>query len=124
MAASGYKIRVKGARELARAFRRMQGDLKKQFAAEIKAVAGIIAEDAERRFSSIDARSASAIRPRVRAGYRGFAEQPLRRTTGQHPEFAVMQMNVAFLPALEAKRNEGIKRVENMLDRLGRAAGF
>jgi hypothetical protein len=61
----------------------------------------------------------------VRVRQRGVAvEQSRRRTTGLRPDFGVLQMQRALLPALDTKQSEVVDKVEQLLDTLGKNAGF
>jgi hypothetical protein len=62
-------------------------------------------------------------RTRVRGGS-VFVEQSRGRTTGEHPEFGVLQMERALLPALSGREDEVTRSLEDMLDTLGRKGGF
>jgi len=111
-------LRVKGLRELNRALLRSDRELQKSVRKEIREVARIVADDARARFMPTDPRTSMGMRPQVRGGFRAVAEQRRRRTTGKHPEFGVLQMRRAFLPALAAKEDEVLERFERILDRL------
>lgn len=117
-------VRVRGLRELTRDLRRADKVLARELRSELREAANIVAVDARARFSPIDAASASSMQPRVRGGGLAVAEQRKRRTTGLHPFFGTLQMVRAFLPALAAKRSEVERRIERMLDTLGRSIGF
>ena len=101
----------------------MDKELAKELRGELKEVGQIVQKEAASLFSGVDTRSAAGYKVRVRA--RGVAvEQSLRRTTGQHPDYGAKQMREALLPALESKENAVVERLEDMLDSLGRGAGF
>lgn len=117
-------IRVKGLKELDRAFGRMAKDLRTELRQELTAAGRIVSDDARSRFAGTDARSAMGMRPRIRGGARVVVEQRRRKTTGQHPEFGALQMRRAFLPALASKRGEVERRLERMVDQLGNDNGF
>jgi hypothetical protein len=116
-------VRVKGLKEMQRAFRKMDKDLSKELRSELRAAGNIVRDEARSLFSGIDARSASGYRTVVRQ--RGVAvEQRLPRTTGQHPSYGVLQMTRALEPALDTMQSKVIDRVDQMLDRLGGENGF
>lgn len=117
-------IVVKGLRELQRDLKRMSSDLNKEIDKEMREAAKIVSEEARSRLSAYSARSAMGIRPRLRGFGRAFAEQSRKKTTGKHPEWGAFQMRRAFLPALAAKQEEVIERVDDMLARLGGDYGF
>jgi hypothetical protein len=116
-------VRVHGLRELNKAFRNVEKDLRKELREELRGVGRIVANEAAGLFAPIDPGSASGFKVRVRQ--RGVAvEQSKRRTTGAHPEYGGLQMRKALLPALERKEPEVVRGLEGMLDRLGRGNGF
>jgi hypothetical protein len=116
-------VRVKGLRELQAAFRKMDKELGKELRDELREAGKIVQQEATSRFSHVDARSAAGYKVRVRA--RGVAvEQSLRRTTGQHAQYGALQMRRALQPALESKEGAVVDRLDRMLDKLGKRAGF
>jgi hypothetical protein len=116
-------VRVKGLRELQSALRKVNRGLNKELRAELKNVGEVVRADATSRFSGIDARSASGYKVRVRQ--RGVAvEQSLKRVTGRRGDYGALQMRRALLPAMASNEDEVVHRLEGMLDRLGRSAGF
>lgn len=117
-------VRVRGLKELQRDFRKMSARLDKDVNKELREAAKIVSDDARSRFSAYSGPSSMGIRPRVKGGGRAFVEQSRRRTTGQRPDFGVLQMRKAFLPALDAKQEEVIERLDDMLGRLGGDYGF
>lgn len=102
----------------------MSSDLNKEIDDELKKAAGIVRDEAQSRFQSIDARSAAGFRPRLKGFGRAFVEQSRRRTTGQHPEYGALQMRRALLPALSEKQDEVVEQLDRMLGRLGGDYGF
>ena len=106
-----------------RDFRKMSKDLTKELRSELREVGDIVRDDARRRFADVDARSAAGYRTVVRQ--RGVAvEQRLRRTTGAHPGYGAMQMSQALSPAVDAKQDEVVDRLDGMLDKLAGRNGF
>lgn len=102
----------------------MSAELSKDIDRELKEAAGIVADEARSRFTSIDSRSASGFRPRTKGFGRAFVEQSRRRTTGKRPDYGALQMRRALLPALGSKQDEVIDRLDRMLGRLGGDYGF
>jgi hypothetical protein len=108
-------VRVKGLRELQRALRDADKELRLAVRAELREAGEIVRGEAKALFERFDPKSAAGYRVRVRL--RGVAvEQSLKRTTGQHPEFARLQRRTALEPALDAKEDEVITRLEEALD--------
>ena len=116
-------VRVKGLRELQRAFGKISKDLKKETRDELRAVGNLVTEEARSRFMRYDARSASGFKTRVRQK-EVTTEQSRRRTTGKRPDYGALQMRRALLPALAEKEDEVVDRLDKMLGRLGNDAGF
>lgn len=117
-------IRVEGLRELERALKASDKDAAKGLRKELREAAKVVALDARGKFAGVDGYSAMGIRPRVRAGLVAVAEQSRKRTTGKHPDYGALQMRTALVPALWDKRPEVEKRIEKMLDTVGRDNGF
>ena len=117
-------VRVKGLRELQRALKNVDDDMRKEIDVALREAAQKVAEDARSKFAGIDARSASGFRPRIRGFGRVVVEQRLRRTTGQHPEFGSLQMRRALIPALGENQEHVIDTLDHLLDTLGRRNGF
>lgn len=116
-------VKVKGLNQLVRALNKVDKELAKEIRSEIREVAKVVQDDARSRFMGVDARSAMGLRASARGG-RGFVGQRYKRTTGHHPEFGSLQMRKALLPALGSKQDEVVRRLEEMIDRLGNRAGF
>lgn len=116
-------IRVKGLRELDRAFRNMDKDLSKKLRASLKEAAEIVAPVARSKFERIQPRSAATMTARARA--RGASvEQSQGRTTGLRPDFGSLQMRIALMPALDEKAPEVEQKVDEMLGHLAAENGF
>lgn len=112
-------VRVRGLKEFQRALAKTSpGDLRKGLNREIRQAGQVVADDARARFSGISPRSAAGFRPRTKGYGRAVVEQRLRRTTGKRGDYGALQMRRALLPALGAKRNEVLRNLEEMLDRL------
>lgn len=116
-------VKVKGQRDLVRAFRSMEKDVAKETRKGLKDAAEPVRREAQARFSVHSIKSAAGFRVAVRT--RGVAvEQRLSRTTGAHPEWGALQMETALIPARESKTDEVIDALEKVLDRLGDRNGF
>ena len=72
--------------------------------------------EAESLFASVDARSASGYRVRVRT--RGVSVEQSRKNRGgpKRPNYTAMQMNEALQPALAAKETEIVTLFEKAMD--------
>ncbi len=100
-----------------RATARTQPAARREVRAALREAADPVRQDATRRFSVIDERSAAAYRVVVRQ--RGVAvESRLRKTTGKHPEYGALQMRKALLPALDDNERQIEHRVEHAIDRI------
>ena len=116
-------IRVKGADELEKAFRQLRKEVLRELRPTLREAADPVRRQAQQLFEPIDPMSAAGYRVRVRM--RGVAvEQSRKRTTGAHPQFGVLQMQTALLPALEMHQAEVIRRVDAMIDDASHNAGF
>lgn len=115
-------IRIEGLRELERALKAADVDAAKGLRKELREAAKIVSLDARARAGRFGARTAMGMVPRVRSGLVAVAEQSRGRTTGKRPDFGRVQMRVALEPALEAKRDEVERHIEDMLDHV--ADGF
>jgi len=110
-------VKVKGLREFQRACNKSSKEVKRGLRSELREAGDIVRAEASSRFAGVDARSAAGYRVAVRA--RGVAvEQRLPRTTGQHPDYGAKQMREALEPALDAKRAQVERRLEDMLDNI------
>lgn len=108
---------VKGYREFLRALDRGGKETKKMLRDELRSGGEIVRADAQARFARINQKSAAGYRVAVRQ--RGVAvEQRLVKTTGKHPEWGVLQMRVALIPASAAKEPEIERHMERALDRV------
>lgn len=110
-------VKVHGYREFVRACDRAGKDSKRLVRAQLRHVGNIVKDAAQQRFAPVDARSAAGFRTVVRT--RGVAvEQRYPRTTGDHPEYGVMQMKVALLPAVEDKEPQIVGALESAVDEI------
>lgn len=114
------KVEIHGLRRLHSALKKYEADLKGELEDRLRDAGRIVSDNAKQRFSTIDARSASGFRPRLRGFGRVQVEQSRRRTTGQHPEFGSLQMRTALLPARAEAMPKVLSAMENMLDDLSR----
>lgn len=117
-------VKVKGLRELNRAFKRYDDDLKRELEDELVAAGEIVASDARQRFSLIDVKSASGFKSKTKGFGRVVVQQSLRKGRNRRRNYGGLQMRRGLLPAVEANEAKVIKAVEGMLDRIGRENGF
>jgi hypothetical protein len=111
-------VRMRGLREFGRAAGKAEKSTKKVVKEKLGAAGEIVRAEGERRFQRYDVRSASKFKVRVWGrGYGTFVEQSLRKTTGQHPEYARLQVR-ELEGALEAKQGQVEDRLEQALDEL------
>jgi hypothetical protein len=116
-------VKVKGLRELQKALREYDRDLAKEVRERLRDVGRVVQQGAAQLLAPISPASAQTFKVRVRQ--RGVAvEQSKGRTTGLRPDFGVLQMNRALLPALDAHGSEVEQKLDDMLDNLGKKAGF
>lgn len=109
-------IRVKGLREFVRAADAAGGKTKKVVRDRLREVAGPVLADARTKLARYDARSASRLGISVRRAGTVSVEQRLRRTTGAHPQFGVLQMQEVLIPALDENADRIERRFEQALD--------
>jgi hypothetical protein len=102
----------------------MERDTAKLLAREISDIGKDVAMDARGRLARVSARSAGGIRHRVRRRLEIQVEQRKGRTTGERPDWGAFQMREALVPARSAKVGETYRRLEDVLDRVGRMNGF
>lgn len=91
-------------------------ETKKMVRDRLRQVAVPVLEDARRKLSRYDARSASRLGISVRRVGTVSVEQRLRRTTGARPNFASLQMNEALSPALDENTDRIMRDFEDALD--------
>lgn len=118
--ASSTTIRVHGLRELHRALKNVDQDLKKELERKLLDAGRIVQDEARRLFSPIDSRSAMGFRARLKGFGRVTVEQQRRKTTGFHPEFGSLQMRRGLLPSVADSEPKVMQELEDMLDTLGR----
>jgi hypothetical protein len=117
-------VKVKGLRELHRALKRYDIELKAELERELKDAGDIVASEARQRFTVIDARSAAGFKAKLRGFGRVVVQQNRRKTTGLRGDFGSLQMRRALIPAVSDNQDRVIASVEGMLDRLGHREGF
>jgi hypothetical protein len=109
-------VRVTGVRELIRAADAAGKATKKQVRDRLRRAAEPVRADAASRLARYDEKSASRLGISVRKTGSVSVEQRLRRTTGQRPNFGVLQMNRALIPSLEANTREIERELEAAVD--------
>lgn len=120
---AAYRVRVKGATELERAFRQVRKEVLSELRPALRQIGELVRADAQARFQPYDTASAAGYKVRVRA--RGVAvEQSKKRTTGLRPDYGALQMRRALVPALDDKESEVLARVELLVNRSADRAGF
>lgn len=117
-------VKVTGLRQMHRAFKEYDDDLKRELEDELRAAGTIVAATARARFGYIDARSAAGFKSKTKGFGRVVVQQSRRKKTGKRPDFGSLQMRRALLPALSENEPQVLRHVENMLDRIGRRNGF
>lgn len=104
-------LQVSGLRELQRDVKKAADkDIDNELKEGLKKAAEPVLQDWRRQLEPIHAKSASKLRARVRAGS-ALVAQSARKTTGQHPEFATLQIKQGE-DALERNAH----RVEEILE--------
>jgi len=113
-------IKVHGLKEWQRDVRKAEKDTQKQTREGLKKAGEPVRDEWRRTFSPVHAFSASKLR--IRVGVNGvFVDQPLRKTTGDHPEFARLQQRYGEA-ALDAKANEAERILEREINDLADTA--
>ena len=115
---------VTGLREYHRALKDYDKAASKGLDLELIEAARIVRDSATQRFSTIDVRTASSFRPRVRGFGRVVVEQRLGRTTGLRPDFGSLQMRRGLLPAMAENQEKIIAAIDGMLSRAAYKEGF
>lgn len=125
---TGATVRVTGLRELIRDFNAVDKDLRRDVQRELQEVARIVSDEAKDLVRSDDlvesGQLEKGIRPRVR-GATAIVENRAKRRGYPYPgiyEYGVSGKDRArrpfLLPALEAKQDEVVEALEDMLDRI------
>jgi hypothetical protein len=102
------QVRVRGLRELIRAADAAGAETKKLVRGRLREMAQPVLRDARSRLGAYDAGSAARLGISVRRTGLVSVEQRARKVTGQRPDFGVLQMQRALIPAL----NENGDRIE------------
>jgi phage host-nuclease inhibitor protein Gam len=116
-------VKVKGLRELDRAFRRLDADVAKEVRAELTEVARPIAETAKAKLARYPGVSLETIIPKTTAKG-ALVVQNKRKVSGRRSDFGALQMRQGLIPARSEHTSETVRGVEHVLDWLGRREGF
>lgn len=128
-------IQATGIRELVRDFNKLDKDLAKNIKSEIKDVAGVVAEEAKATALRKDlydtGKLVKSIRPSFRSG-RAYVRAGAKRKSFPYPvvyEYGGRGTDSigprAFLqPALDAKEEEVVKKLDDTIGSLGQDHGF
>jgi len=116
---------VRGLSELVRDFGRISKTAQKELRAELRRAAEPVAEEARNRARGLGlpGSTVGGIAAGTRYGM-PVVRQRRRKVTGKHPEYGVLQMRRVLIPAVVAKQDEVVRRVEEMLDRLVEPGGL
>lgn len=104
-------IKVSGLRELQRDARKAEDGSDKEIREGLKKAAEPVLQDWRQELAPIHTKSASKLRVRVRTGS-ALVAQSARKTTGEHPEFATLQIRQG-----ETALERNADRVERILER-------
>lgn len=113
-------IKVHGLRELQRDAKKAGKETDKETREGLKEAGEPVRDEWRRTFSHIHLKSASKLRVRAVTG-RVLVDQPLRKTTGDRPDFAALQ-TAHGERALEAKANEAERILERHINDLADTA--
>jgi hypothetical protein len=116
-------VKVKGLRELDRAFRKLDSDVAKEVRAELTEVARPIAESAKQKLSRYPGVSLETIIPKTTAKG-ALVVQNKRKVSGRRSDFGALQMRQGLIPARSEHTSETVKGVEQVLDKLASREGF
>jgi hypothetical protein len=116
MAKPATTLRVEGLSGLIKAADAAGRETKKLVRDRLREVARPVLDDARSKLSRYDARSASRLGISIRRVGTIAVEQRLRRTTGAHPEFGILQMESALMPALDENMDTIERGMEAGLD--------
>lgn len=115
-------VRVKGIREVDKAFRQMDSDAAKVLRVAMVDAARPVAATAQEMISAYVGASVSTIRPR--AGARGaFVTQGAKKVTGLRGDFGVLQMR-RLGEALDQNEDQVVRKAEAVIDLLAAHNGF
>lgn len=113
-------IKVSGLTELQRDVRKAEKETQKQTRDGLKKAAEPVLAEWRRTLAPVHERSASKLRIRVRTGG-VLVAQSLRKTTGEHPEFATLQIKQGEA-ALERRVDEAERILEREINDLADTA--
>lgn len=116
-------LRVEGLNELIRALGKINKELRRELQRGLQEAAKPVAQTAQAKLSRYRGAAVSGIRPRVR-GSTAIVEQRKGTVTGKRGDFGAIVMKKALIPALAERRGDVEQKLENVLDELGRSAGF
>lgn len=121
---AGTSLKVKGLRDLHRALKTADDQLKRELESELRAAGDLVAESSRARFVNVDARSAAGFKSKVKGFGRVVVQQSRRRVTGRRGDYGSLQMRRALIPAVAENEATVLTHIEGMLDRLGGRNGF
>jgi hypothetical protein len=115
-------VRVKGLREVQRAFRQVDKSLGQDFKDELKKAGEPVARSAAAKLTRWRGASTNV---KVHVLGKGvYVRQQKRKVTGLRGDFGALQMRSAFIPALMENEDRIEREVEEALDRFINRAGF
>ncbi len=110
-------LRLHGYTELLVALKDAPKKERKAVRDDLREAGKIVQADAVIRLGKLSADSAAGLKTIVRQ--RGVSvEQTRRKVTGRRPDWGATQMNKVLIPALDEKRGEVERSLEETLDRL------
>lgn len=116
-------VRVKGYRETMRALTKVEKETARAVRRELREVAQPVADTAKQKLSRYAGASLGTIGPKVTT--KGvFVTQRKKKVTGLRPDFGVLQMTEALMPALDEHEDDIVHGLEDALDHLIDSAGF
>lgn len=109
-------VEIKGLRPFIKDIRQAEKDVAKVTREGLKEAGEPVRDEWRRTFAPIHERSASKLR--IRVGAKGvFVDQPLRKTTGERPDFAALQQKYGEA-ALDRKADDAERILEHNFDDL------
>jgi hypothetical protein len=120
---AGSAVRVKGLREVERAFRNLDKTAGKAIRDDLKRTAEPVADAAISRISAYRGASIRTIKPRIGRGVSVLVRQNARKKTGKRGDFGLLQQR-HLEAALDERQGEVIEAVEDVLDRIADREGF
>lgn len=120
-------VKVRGLRELNRAFKNVDRDLRKELRDELKDVAEPVRSSAE-TLAGQSIRNIGPVWERMRVGVTTkvvyVAPRAKRHGGSPRPNLAGLLIDRAMQPALDQHEGDVVNRLERMLDRIGNKNGF